>query len=424
MSFRYLYPLEAFAVIAGISWWRTSDFKISDRSSEEFKKAYAADKKDKSRYESHLEIFNQALEAHFKSLLDDGILQPVTGLENRSISFINFWNGYIDGTNDKYENARLINEIRPILTRTVVEIDASRSSRKRESGYIPGRHTLPTEDQVKAAWEKMCSALDQGESNLGYGWEAETGDAITGERIKIIFERWVPRFFIYNDKYELEEIQDIAPLELVTAKFNVPSGKLMLTDALRVKGFKEAENFGEREYREMDLNSAKGRTARISVHAKEHEIAYTQTGNTSVAIYQDAAGRLMITERWFDEDWPEDNKGQCIVEGWEYLGDFSCDVWRILAFDRETAISQMTKGGNANAVTELNAYLAMAGTKVEPDDHAGHHASCYAANIVHLDVEPGQWEIYAGENFNDKVDRKAFDIPDGVEVWCILQKTT
>jgi len=37
-------------------------------------------------------------------------------------------------------------------------------------------------------------------------------------------------------------------------------------------------------------------------------------------------------------------------------------------------------------------------------------------------VDPGTWEIHAGEEFDKKVDREAFGIPKGVTPWCILSK--
>ena len=82
----------------------------------------------------------------------------------------------------------------------------------------------------------------------------------------------------------------------------------------------------------------------------------------------------------------------------------------------------MTTGGEDDAETELTRYLAMAGATPAPDDHKGHHEACYAGNIVHLDVDPGTWEIHAGEEFDKKVDREAFGIPKGVTPWCILSK--
>ena len=96
----------------------------------------------------------------------------------------------------------------------------------------------------------------------------------------------------------------------------------MLTDALRIKSFNEGTDFEpERDYRELDLNSASGRTKRISAHAAEHDIAYTQTANTSVAVYRDTQGRLMVAGRWgWDEDGndlPDGPHGAILIEGWE-----------------------------------------------------------------------------------------------------------
>ena len=428
MAFKDHYPFEDFAPIADVAWWRTNDFDTRRSNGEYDKDAYQAahqaDMADKERYDEHKDLFRERVQAQLDSLLADGRLKPITGTAGRAISFANSWNAYLAGkTEDGYERKWMLREFQGILTRHIVRIDEGRSARKREEDYVPGAHISPTPEQARKAWEGICEDMDTGNSDSIFGWNIEVRDANTGDRCQVIFEEWKPRLMRWNDQHELEEVQDIAPLELVTEQFNVPTGKLMLTDALRIESFNKGTEFeAERDYRELDLNNASGRTARVLAHAKDHDIGYTQTTNTSVAVYRDAAGRLMVTERWFDEEWPEDNKGRSIIEGWECLGDFSCDVWAVFAFDRATAIARMTDGGHENAEEELDRYLSMAGKRVATDDHRGHHESCYAANIVHVDVEPGQWEIHAGEGFSEKVDRKAYGIPDGVEPWCIIQK--
>lgn len=430
MAFKDLYPFEDFASIADVAWWRTNDFPGGDYNSEAYKAASDADQSDSKRYKEHKSLFNKRVQTHLEQLLAQGRLTPITGTGGRAISFVNAWNAFLAGEepnniDEEYARKWMFGEFERILTRHVVEIDKGRFKRKQEEGCVPGTHEIPTEDQARAAWEALCDDVDAGTSD--YSWDIEVQDANTGDRCRVFFEDWKPKLMRWNDQHQLEEVQDVAPLELVTAQFNVPTGKIMLTDALRIKSFNEGTDFdSDREYREFDLNSARGRTARISGHASEHDIGYTQTTNTSVAIYQDTQGRLMVTERWgCDEDGnelPEDENGNMIIEGWKWVGTFSCDVWAVFALDRATAIARMKDGGCDDAEAELERYLSMAGKTIEADDHVGHHEACYAANIVHLDVEPGTWEIHAGEEFTEKVNRKAWDIPAHVEPWCTLQK--
>lgn len=429
MAFADLYPYEDFAPIADVSWWRTGDFDHkSGYSSDAYKAASAADTADKKRYGEHKTLFSERVQTQLDALLAEGRLAPISGTGGRSISFAKEWNRYLAGEEgESYERKWMLGEFERILTRHIIRMDEGRYDRRREEGYVPGTHITPTEEQARAAWKGICQDMDSGNSDSIFGWNIEVNDSSTGDRCHIVFADWKPTLLRYNAQHELEEVQDIAPLELVTARFEVPTGKLMLTDALRIKSFNEGTTFDStREYHELDLGNAAGRTKRISAHAEEHQIGYTQTTNTSVAVYRNPQGRLLVTERWMvDEDGeelPEDNKGNTIVKGWEWVGAFSCDVWAILAFDRQTAIARMSDGGQENAEAELDRYLAMAGTRPAADDHQGHHEACYAGNILQLEVEPGTWTIHAGEDFNKKVDREALGIPEGTEVWCLLSK--
>jgi len=429
MTFKELYPYEDFAPIADVAWWRANDFTGSDYSSDAYKAARDADQADSKRYKEHKSLFCARVQTHLEKLLAQGRLAPISGTGGRAISFANAWNAFLAGKepgniDEEYARKWMFEEFERILTRHVVEIDKDRFKRKQEEGYAPGTHDIPTEDQARAAWKAICEDVDAGTS--GYSWDIEVQDASTGDRCRVFFEDWKPRLMRWNDQHKLEEVQDVAPLELVTAQFEVPTGKLMLTDTLRIKSFNDGTEFDSgRDYHEFNLGSAHGRTKRIGGHAQENGIAYTQTTNTSVSVYQDAQGRLMIAERWgCDEDGnelPEDDNGM-IIEGWTWVGAFSCDVWAVFALDRATAIARMKDGGCNDAEAELERFLSMAGKTVATGDHVGSHEACYAANIVHLEVEPGTWEIHAGERFAEKVDRTAWGIPAYVEPWCILQK--
>ena len=430
MSFAGLYPFEDFAPIADVAWWRTNDFRGSDYSSDAYKIASAADQADTKRYKAHKTHFSELVAAHLEGMRADGQLQPISGIGGRSIRFATTWNAFVAGEepgniDETYARKWMFEEFERILTRHVVGIDTERHKRKREEGYIPGTHELPTEEQICAAWEAVCEDVDTGTS--GYSWDFEVNDATTGDSCRIIFTNWAPKLMRYNDDHKLEEVQDVALLDLVTASFEVPTGTLMLTDALRIKSFIEGIKFdSKRDFGSLDSNSAWGRTRLISAHADEHDIAHTKTTNTSVAIYRDAKSRLMVAERWaIDEnenEMPEGPFSAVLIEGWECVGTFSCDVWSAMAFDRATALKRMTEGGEEDPEAELTRYLAMANTKPAPGDHKAHHESCYAGNIVHLNVEPGTWEIHAGEEFSNKVDRETFGIPSWVEPWCIIQK--
>jgi len=411
MAFADHYPLETFASIADAAWWRAGDWRRSDEmKGEAYQAAVKADTNDRARVNDHKKIFESAVKAQFHDLRADGRLGKIANLEGHEIALADAWNDFIDGKETGHTFEWLIDSFDSVWTREFVEMDKNRYSRSREEGYVNGSHETPEKDLVEAAWQKLCNFMDGGcnlyEDSFFPRYEIEMSDHVTGKRGRLILVDWRAMVAVYNEEYNLVPLEPLAALELVTASFEVPTGELMLTDFLRVEGFNDGIGFEpEREYGELSLNSLQGRTKLISVHAEEHQIAFTQTTNTCVAVYQDNNGRLIITERWNDE-LESDEDEEIILAGWTRVGTFSCDMWRVMAFDKAVAIETMIRGGNENAEAELNTYLA--GKKD------------YSDNIVHLKVESGTWEITSGEKFSESADREALKLPADVHIWCLL----
>ena len=296
-------------------------------------------------------------------------------------------------------------------TRCFVKMDAGRYARKREEAHIPGTHEAPSEEMVRQAWERICREYDEGTSLVDgkttYMWEVEANDAVTGDRCQMHFVNWQAQVMKYDERYNLVPAGSIDKVGNVSATFTVTSGRVLFTDFLRIESFNKGTEFdSEREYGELSLGNEQGRRKLIEAYAAEMNIAYSQTANTCVAVFQDKKGRVIVTERWNEELEGED--GEVHLAGWTRLGAFSCDMWRIMAFDRETAMARMEIGGSTNAGEELDAYLASGDT--------------YAENVVIADLEPGGWMIHSGEEFSEEVDRDELDLPEDIHIWCLLAR--
>lgn len=427
MAFADLYPFDTFASIADAAWWRSNDFtrKVEADQMSAANTARALDARDRQRVEEHKEVFTQALSQHLEALRDAGRLGAAVGIKGRDLPQVTAWNDLVAGEAGDYTRNWLLNGLQNVWTRAFVRMDSDRFSRRQSTDYVLGQHVLPSAKQQRAAWDYICNSLDHGNSDDEMmGWAIRMTDANTGDNCELQFENWTAKLMVRNADYELVPAKDVQEIALVTAEFDMPTGKLMLTDVLRVEGFKEATEFdSDRDYGELSLNTAAGCTARISAHAEEHQVGYTQTTNTFVAVYQSTdKASVMVIEAYLDDEWPMDDNGNPVIDGWHYIGSFSCDVWRIMAFDRATAQDLMAKGGCAAPEAELNRYLAMATAEVAGDDRQAHHEKSYAGNIVHLDVTPGRWSIHAGADFASRVDFAAYNIPQGVEPWCILSR--
>jgi hypothetical protein len=417
--FQDLYPFTTFETIADAAWWRKNDFNRRSPLSDEDRAAHdvaaAQDAVDDERIKEHKKVFVAAVREHLSNLVAAGRLQPIAGVAGREIDMADAWNALVGGTDGDHTRKWLFDKFSGLLIREFVSMDSGRYSRKNAEGHVAGTHVPPTREMAIKAWSTICAKMNLGTSEeYTDGMLIECTDRKTGDRCEIHFEDWKATLMRRNDRHELEPALDVAKPDLVVAEFKVPSGRLLLTDVLRVEGFVKAIEFEpDREYGELDLNSSKGKDARIKAHAEDHDIAYTQTTNTCVAIHRnDLTGCLMITERWFSDrrgnEMPEDANRVSIVKGWTSLGAFSCDRWCVMAFDRETALSLMKAGGCEDPASKLDAYLSS--------------GDSYADNVVGLYVEPGLWRIRSGDDFSNRVSRRKWKIPTGVRVWCLLER--
>ncbi|AXK43800.1 hypothetical protein [Erythrobacter aureus] len=425
MAFADHYSLIDFTAIADAAWWRTGDFDRVADDLERYNAAAEADKADRARLADHKVKLKAALTGHLEDLRTAGALGAASGLGGRDIPIAEAWNTFVTDGQIPRTFDWLLEALENVWSAIFVRMDQDRWARRKSEDHIPGSHQPPSGDAIRTAYERICRTYDTGTSFSEEGplndWRIEANDRISGDRCELNFVAWKAMLTKRDDDYKPVLVEDIAPMGVVTASFDMPTGKMLLTDILRLKSFDEGTSFdANREYGELSLGNALGRNNLVAAHASEHQIAFTQTDNTSVAILRDAAGRLLITERFSEEH--QDDDGDLAVPGWEVVGSFSCDVWRFMAFDRESVLARMTAGGAEDAAAELDSYLAKADTLPDPSDHQAHHDACYAANIVHLEVEPGQWQIHGGENFDDLADREALNLPQDLHLWCLLEK--
>lgn len=440
MAFADVYPLSLFASIADVSWWRASDFdrprprRSTDHPSNEEassvptrearKLAADLDTADKARLDQHKEQFEACILQHLEGLRGAGKLGKTGGLAGREVRLAEAWNHFVDGKPDSYETKHLLHHFTRQLVRAIVDIDAGRYSRKSSPDYVPGTHRKPSEGQILAAWSKLCGELDTGTSDP-FSWPIEIQDQKTGDRCELHFTNWQAQLMRRTRDHKLEVAPDCGPIPLASAVFPIPTGRLLLTDTLRVPGFSDGTDFGDREYDdELSLNSELGCVNRTSVHAKDHGFGYCQTTNTCVSVHRHPKTHcILITPRWMGEEWEEDADGDAICPGWEKLGSFSCDIWRITAIDFGTAVLRMKDGGCDTPEATLTRYLGLAKSDNAASANArqAHHEQAYSRNIVEVAVQTGDMRIHCGPDFGERVDRARYDIPHGVNPWALLE---
>lgn len=420
MAFADHYPLAAFADVADAAWWRAYDFDGRDAppaTPEQRQAARSLDQADEARLKLHRSrTFGPALRAHLDELRAAGSLAPTGGTAGRACWPATAWNAYVSGEPDDHTTIWLMDRIAEgTFTRPFVRMDDMRRSPDR----LPGVHVPPSADKVRLAWEAICAALDGGTSGDQHmGWGLEAQDAASGERCEMTFENWRGALMRRNAEHRLEPAPDAAQLPLVAMGIDVPTGRLLVTDTLRVEGFREGTSFGDAEYGELSLNSEKGCLERTRLHADRHEMAYCQTANTSVDVFRnDATGDIALMEA-----------GRRSMKGWTKAGVVSCDVWRVTMIDHAKAVEAIAAGGVADARGALDRYLALADApdawthEGEWKDHAqAHHEQCYSRNVLRLDVAPGRWTFYSGSGFADRCRKSDFGLPRTARPWAVLR---
>lgn len=419
MAFAQIYPLESFKAISGVCWWRTSDvqdamrkdydaftgsrdeYVVPDELEDALEWAEDEDAADDIILKSGQTVFNSAIETHLKALRNAGLLGKTNGLKGRGVSRAEAWNNFVDGCEEGYSYEWMIQDLGNALLIALAHMGSERNSRKKEAPLAT--HQLPSEEKVVKTWENLCAVFDEGTSQQAYRYLVieDLEDRKTGDRCQLHFNNWQAQLMVMGPDYRYIPAQDVAKVPLIKANFNVPTGDLLLTDFLRVEGMNDALEFGDREYsQELSLSSDLGRYNRANAHAEQHDVGYCQTTNTSVAVWRDpATGNLAITERWFSRE-EDEVDGVSPVKGWEKVGTFSCDMWRITAMDVETA-------GKLTTPQAVETYLAS-------DD-------CYSDNVVRLKVPAGKWTIHAGDNFKKRLPRHRYGLPTKIEVWCVLE---
>ena len=411
MAFADYYPLATFETIADASWWRAFDFDTTKPLDDQaaYEAATAADTADRHRVDEHRKILEAAIEAFLVEQRHNGRLGTISGLRGRKVRIANAWNAFVNGeTIDTF--SWLLESLTFVWTDRFVRMDNGRYARTQSEDHVRGSHQLPTKEQIVNAWTAICRSYDEGNSyDMFKGrvvpqWRIEANEVISGDNCQLHFADWKASLLRYDKTHTLVPVEDLVEEGMATASFEMPTGVMLLTDDLRISAFDKGTEFDpDRDYGDLDLNSVRGRNARVLAHADDHQMAFTQTSNTCVRIFRDVEGRLLVTERWNG-----DNEDGVTIPGWTCVGDVSCDVWSITAIDKTNAIAHMAAGGSINAEAELDQYLGS--------------DAVYSDNIVTLEVQPGTWRIHGGDNFDKLADRKAMNLPKGIHLWCLMER--
>lgn len=182
----------------------------------------------------------------------------------------------------------------------------------------------------------------------------------------------------------------------VTTEINFPTGELIFANYFKNTAqddyaFEVPEHL---KYKEpYSINHSLGEQNTMDVLSRNHGLGYVQLGNTSAAVYKVTDDKLVMVSPWafeYDEE-KEMDVDIPVSEDWQYLGEISCDVWRVEFIDKE----------NFNKGDAL------------PLDHESYEFN----KPFEGKVNPGTWQVKNYYHFtNDRKATKLGQVPIWVEI--------
>lgn len=153
--------------------------------------------------------------------------------------------------------------------------------------------------------------------------------------------------FVHEQGSTLQEVCDIAEQvntiykeKCVKGTVEFPTGEIIFANFFKNKAcndyaFDEPEDV---KYTDLySINHSFGEQNTMRILSETHGLGYVQLGNTSAAVYKISDDKLIITSTWayfYDEE-TDTEEDIPVPEGWEFLGEIDCDVWRVEFIDKQ-----------------------------------------------------------------------------------------
>lgn len=145
---------------------------------------------------------------------------------------------------------------------------------------------------------------------------------------------------IYDDMYvdseaeaiEIAEQEDKIRVQGYTGvdSISFPSGEIIFANYFPSSDDYAFEVADDLKYKDKySINSRRGQQNCMEYKAEKHGCGYAQLGNTTCSVYKVSDEKIVLTTNnpyWYDDEGYEIEVEA--PEGWEYLGNFDCAVWR------------------------------------------------------------------------------------------------
>src|SRR5690606_11061016 len=139
----------------------------------------------------------------------------------------------------------------------IVRVDDQRYGRKREEDYVLGTNPLPSDEATDAAYNALVAAIEAGDTS-DFGFRIDyIQDSKTGDSLKLQLTGWNATLLKRGEVYRFYPAGSVTDIPLQSIEIDLPTGELLLSDWIRVPGFREATDLGYDD-RSLDINSEQG----------------------------------------------------------------------------------------------------------------------------------------------------------------------
>ena len=328
----------------------------------------------------------------------------------RGVMAMTAWNQWIEGKEPEFFNA------------------LHRAPAFEMGGRRVVRHILRGDDDTldEAAADALLADTEQkvrafyleGKLNLQDKVDALSGclvDQITGDYYSPGDDIYAPVLCAHDPKTGKDEPLPLAeePASVRHVEMQIPSGKLVMCDWLRVDGFNEglAALAGD-ESHWPSINTAEGLDIRAEAYLKMAGLMIVQVGNTSPRAYADGEGVYRMG--WVHEDYEELWRGDDEYIGPHPVWSTCTDLWANIFADREIFIDILMASG-------------MYETRRDAAGHVDFH--CVYGNAELVEMEPGPLHVYMptgyavhAETFNDKFRAAELENPEWRQDYYVISR--
>lgn len=275
------------------------------------------------------ERIGKAFAEHLLALRDAGLIVPHAATPNRRMNDIVHWNGMFGQADGNWPDPDW----------------AVRQTADRLSNSMVSVHLIMASFAIKDGRDRLeciadaVSAIDSGNTS-SILTHMECQDHVSGETLSLRMRNWCPELYL-RPEITMEDIRnrvrrpdvlapDLEPDALRSVVVDMPSGKGVITDWIRVDGFTDHVDEGD-IYRGASERENEAEAVR---YASEHGFTSVRTASTSIDVVTD--GRIHAVIR-YDEDMTT------IPQGFRRLGHLSFDLRQVSVIDEEALRTILTR---------------------------------------------------------------------------------